>query len=110
LPVERFARHRRGDGERALIPAKHVEIGAKADGCRALGELASDEGGVLCAHARVGRGRVADLGFVPGTHVKVIRRAPLGDPIEIEIRGYRLCLRSSDLAGLCVRMDAPQAP
>src|SRR5512147_704414 len=36
--------------------------------------------------------RLQDLGFVPGTPVLIRRRAPLGDPVEIEIRGYRLCL------------------
>jgi len=40
--------------------------------------------------------RLLDLGFVPGTHVQVVRRAPLGDPVEYELRGYRLCLRRSE--------------
>ncbi|HEY8516753.1 MAG TPA: ferrous iron transport protein A [Candidatus Binatia bacterium] len=46
--------------------------------------------------------RLQDLGFVPGTPLVVRRRAPLGDPVEIEIRGYRLCLRTQQLAGLRV--------
>jgi ferrous iron transport protein A len=46
--------------------------------------------------------RLEDLGFVPGTQVEVLRAAPLGDPIELELRGYRLCLRRVDLARLCV--------
>lgn len=71
--------------------------------CRALGDLEPAERGTLCAHSTVTRARLADLGFVAGTEVKVIRRAPLGDPVEIEVRGYRLCLRAADLAGLCVR-------
>ena len=84
-------------------PHHHAEA---AQACRHLRDLAPDEGGVLCAHARVARARLADLGFVAGTEVKVIRRAPLGDPIEIEVRGYRLCLRRADLDGLCVRANA----
>ena len=40
--------------------------------------------------------RLQDLGFVPGTEVRVVRRAPLGDPIEFELRGYRLCLRRTE--------------
>ena len=40
--------------------------------------------------------RLLDLGFVPGTGVRVVRRAPLGDPVEFELRGYRLCLRRSE--------------
>ena len=40
--------------------------------------------------------RLADLGFLPGTPVRVLRRAPLGDPVEYELRGTRLCLRRSE--------------
>jgi len=43
----------------------------------------------------IGR-RLLDLGFVPGTQVRVVRRAPLGDPVEYELRGYRVCLRRSE--------------
>lgn len=43
----------------------------------------------------VGR-RLRDLGFVPGTRVSVVRRAPLGDPVVYELRGMRLCLRRSE--------------
>ncbi len=90
--------------ETRVLPTS-VDHPGVADACRALRDLAPEEGGVLCEHAQVTRARLADLGFVPGTEVKVIRRAPLGDPIEIEVRGYRLCLRSADLAGLCVRVS-----
>jgi ferrous iron transport protein A len=41
-------------------------------------------------------GRLKALGFVPGTIVKVVRRAPLGDPIEYELRGGRISLRASE--------------
>jgi ferrous iron transport protein A len=40
--------------------------------------------------------RLLDLGLLPGTKVLALRRAPLGDPIEYELRGYRLCLRRSE--------------
>jgi ferrous iron transport protein A len=46
--------------------------------------------------------RLLDLGFVPGTEVAVVRRGVLGDPIEIELRGYRICVRREDLGGLRV--------
>ena len=49
--------------------------------------------------------RLGDLGFVPGTQVSVVRRAPLGDPVELDLRGYRLCLRLEQLEGLRVRLD-----
>jgi Fe2+ transport system protein FeoA len=46
--------------------------------------------------------RLGDLGFVPGTTLSVVRRAPLGDPVEIDIRGYRLCLRLEQIDTLFV--------
>jgi len=46
--------------------------------------------------------RLADLGFVPGTELCILRRAPLGDPVELEIRGYRLCLRLEQIDTLFV--------
>ena len=49
--------------------------------------------------------RLEDLGFVPGTRLRVVRRAPFGDPIELEIRGYRLCLRAEQVETLRVTPD-----
>lgn len=40
--------------------------------------------------------RLLDMGLIPGTAVKVIKTAPLGDPIEIYVRGYELTIRKSD--------------
>jgi ferrous iron transport protein A len=40
--------------------------------------------------------RLLDLGFLPGTEVRAIRRAPLGDPAVYELRGTQLCLRRSE--------------
>lgn len=40
--------------------------------------------------------RIMDMGVTPGTEVKVIKVAPLGDPIEINIRGYELSLRKEE--------------
>ena len=42
------------------------------------------------------RRRLMDMGVTPGTAVKVIKVAPLGDPIEINIRGYELSLRKDE--------------
>jgi Fe2+ transport system protein FeoA len=72
-------------------------------------ELAPGRVARLCApsNGREIPRRLQDLGFVPGTEVVIRRRAPLGDPIEIEIRGYRLCLRCAQLDSLRVEVDAP---
>lgn len=40
--------------------------------------------------------RLLDMGIIPGTAVYVHKVAPLGDPIEIRIRGYELTLRIDD--------------
>ncbi|MDO4992951.1 MAG: FeoA domain-containing protein, partial [Prevotellaceae bacterium] len=37
-----------------------------------------------------------DMGVIPGTEVKVVKLAPMGDPMEIQIRGYELTLRLED--------------
>ncbi len=37
--------------------------------------------------------RLREMGLLPGTRVKFLRWAPLGDPLEIELRGYKLSLR-----------------
>ena len=44
------------------------------------------------------RKRLIAMGLIPGTVFTVIRMAPLGDPIEIEVRGYALSLRKSEAA------------
>jgi Fe2+ transport system protein FeoA len=40
--------------------------------------------------------RLREMGLVPGTRLTLVRRAPLGDPIEISLRGSLLSLRRSE--------------
>ena len=40
--------------------------------------------------------RLIEMGITPGTRVTVLKRAPLGDPIEILLRGYSLTIRGTD--------------
>ena len=42
------------------------------------------------------RGRLLDMGLIPGTKVTLQKVAPMGDPIEIRVRGYELTLRVED--------------
>ena len=42
------------------------------------------------------RRRLLDMGLTPGTKVMMRKKAPMGDPIEIKIRGYELTLRLED--------------
>jgi ferrous iron transport protein A len=45
-----------------------------------------------------------DMGLVPGTEVRVLRMAPLGDPIEFEVKGYSLSLRKSEASKIQVEV------
>lgn len=47
--------------------------------------------------------RLREMGLLPGTSVTLVRTAPLGDPIEIRVRGYHLSLRKSEAARLIVQ-------
>jgi len=40
--------------------------------------------------------RLLDMGIMKGTEALIVRHAPLGDPVEIEIKGYHLALRMSE--------------
>lgn len=47
--------------------------------------------------------RIMDMGITKGTRIFVRKKAPLGDPIEITVRGYELSLRLSDAAMIEVK-------
>ncbi|MBP8809598.1 MAG: ferrous iron transport protein A [Kofleriaceae bacterium] len=49
------------------------------------------------------RRRLLELGLCPGTTVRVTNVAPLGDPLEIEVRGGRLSIRRDEAAQIRVR-------
>jgi len=44
--------------------------------------------------------RLRELGILPGTIIRLVRLAPLGDPIEIDVRGFHLSLRKSEAADI----------
>ena len=46
--------------------------------------------------------RLMDLGLIRGTPVEVMRRAPLGDPIEVRLRGFMLTLRRAEAEHITV--------
>ena len=46
------------------------------------------------------RRKLLAMGITPGCKVSVVRFAPFGDPLEIKIRGFRLCLRRSEAASI----------
>lgn len=48
--------------------------------------------------------RLLDMGVIRGTKIEVIKIAPLGDPIEIKVKGYYLSLRKKEAAQICVEV------
>jgi len=46
--------------------------------------------------------RLMEMGLLPGTRVRVVRVAPLGDPIELRVRNYSLSLRRAEAAKIAV--------
>lgn len=63
-----------------------------------LNELKPGESGIVSSIGVTGplKRRIMDMGVTPGIAVKVIKIAPLGDPIEVNIRGYELSLRKEE--------------
>ncbi len=47
-----------------------------------------------------GRLRLLEMGLTPGTHVKVVRAAAFGGPLDIEIRAYKLSLRREEASSV----------
>lgn len=69
---------------------KDVEIGDRAVVVRLHGEGAV-------------RRRILDMGLVKGTEVVVRKVAPIGDPIELTVRGYELSIRRDEAATIEVK-------
>lgn len=65
-----------------------------------LSELKIGEKGVVTAVNGEGaiRRRLFDMGITPGVEVYLRKKAPLGDPLEISLRGYELTLRKAEAA------------
>lgn len=69
-----------------------------------LAELAEGREAVITGLGGSGRvrQRLLDMGLTRGAHVRVIGRAPLGDPIHVCIRGYHLALRGDEARHVAV--------
>lgn len=63
-----------------------------------LDKLPTGQSGVISVVGGEGalRCRLLDMGLIPGTTVTVRKTAPMGDPIELWLRGYALTLRKAD--------------
>jgi|GEM_PF-965492 len=59
---------------------------------------------------RAFRRRLLELGLIPGTPVLLLRRAPLGDPLELEARGSLLSIRKREAEHVRLQGDVARAP
>ena len=66
-----------------MITLKQIRVGQSATVVKVHGQGAT-------------RRRLMDMGLTPGVSVYIQKAAPLGDPIEITVRGYELSLRKAD--------------
>jgi Fe2+ transport system protein FeoA len=76
-----------------------------------LNELHTGEQGKIMRVEGEGalRRRLMDMGLTPGTIVYVRKVAPLGDPVELHLRGYELTLRKEDASNISVVKLADEA-
>ena len=55
--------------------------------------------------APANKSRLLEMGLLVGTTVELVRFAPLGDPLEIKVRGYNLTLRKSEAEQILVKAN-----
>ncbi|MCK9537327.1 MAG: ferrous iron transport protein A [Bacilli bacterium] len=81
--------------------------------CRLLGSLVplsslaiGEKGRVIkiCGQRSQLRRRMMDMGITVGTIIEIKRTAPVGDPVDLLVRDYRLCLRRADLDRILVEV------
>ncbi len=80
------------EGEEEMTTLDELDAGQKADIVKVEGKGALPR-------------RIVDMGAVKGTPVEVVKVAPLGDPVEVKIRGYHLTLRKEEAAGISVKVN-----
>ncbi len=76
-----------------VVPLNKLEVGDRATVCGITAETAV-------------RRRLLEMGFVRGERLKIAKLAPLGDPMELVIKGYHLSLRREEGACILVTKDA----
>lgn len=72
-----------------------------------IAELKIGQSGTISAVGGEGalRLRFLDMGLIPGTKVTLQKVAPMGDPIQINLRGYELTIRLEDAGKITLRED-----
>lgn len=72
---------------------------------KTLYEMKAGQSAVVTAVHSTGamKRRLVDMGIIPGTEILVRRVAPLGDPLQVSLRGYDLLVRGSEARDILVR-------
>ena len=79
---------------------------------RTLEDLAPGQSGTILSIANKSgtvKRRLVDMGLTPGTEVRVTKIAPLGDPVEVSLRGYELSLRKEDARQIVLGRPRPRS-
>jgi ferrous iron transport protein A len=74
-----------------------------------LQDLAVGESGTVCGYVKgtsAYRGKLLAMGLTKGTSFTVERIAPMGDPVEIQVRGFALSLRKDEASALLVERES----
>jgi DtxR family Mn-dependent transcriptional regulator len=89
---------------------RHVQEAQAAEPAVSLGALGAGERARITRIGKTGgmAQRLRTMGLTPGAVVEVERVAPLGDPVDVKVRGYHLSLRKEDLEG--VEVEPIHAP
>lgn len=72
-----------------------------------LKDMAVGDSGIVAGFAECGRAyrkKLLSMGLTPGTEFSITRVAPMGDPVEIRVRGFKLSLRRGEAETLQVEM------
>jgi ferrous iron transport protein A len=72
-----------------------------------LKDMSVGETAIVAGYAETGRSyrkKLLSMGLTPGTELAVTRVAPMGDPVEIRIRGFKLSLRKDEAAAVQVEL------
>jgi ferrous iron transport protein A len=71
-----------------------------------LSELAVGASAVVRDYPKTGSAfvRLREMGLLTGTRITLVRTAPLGDPLEIKVRGYHLTLRKTEAEHVIVEL------
>ena len=78
---------------------------------KTLNDLAPGQGGIILSvgnQSGAVKRRLVDMGLTPGTQVTVTKVAPLGDPLEVSLRGYELSLRRADAEQIVMGQPQPR--